>query len=199
MNSTGIAAKIRPYDGDDASAVISSVANRPRGRSIVSGSGAGAEPAYGTSPSASPAQANSSPRATRGMHGHSGSASGSAAFFALGHRRTGSGSNPSSLPAKPLAAALFDAANGGPSPSHHLANAVRAEESAHGPEALRSIQEAGGVLPPAVQSALAPSPLAANEATAAPLQPAVEIEAAQPIKTGGAGSGRIGDAGKVGA
>ncbi|PWN45676.1 hypothetical protein IE81DRAFT_319972 [Ceraceosorus guamensis] len=199
MNSTGISAKVRPYDGDDASSIIASVQNRPRGRSNA---GAVAEPAYGGSPSASPAQAVASPRsANRGLQ-------------SLGHRRAGSGSNPSSLPPKPLAAALYDAANGGPSPAHHLANAVAAEEEAHGPEALASIQAAGGVLPgasinpngskstspraapsiPGAPASLPPNPLAAaSQARTSPqtskLGAAADIVSATPS---GSSAGRVG-------
>lgn len=52
----------------------------------------------------------------------------------LGHRRNPSGSNSAllsaSLPAKPVAAAMFDALQGGPSPARHLANAEKAERAA---------------------------------------------------------------------
>ncbi len=62
-----------------------------------------------------------------GHHGHGHSAGQGSGSFKLGHFRHPSGSNPSSLPAKPVAAALYDAANGGPSPAQHLANAARDE------------------------------------------------------------------------
>jgi hypothetical protein len=132
MTSTGVMAKIRPYDGDDADSIISSVLNRPRSRSNAGGH---AVPAYatgatedtiapGSSSPVRPGVSAGSPgsRAATGTspssHRHS---------IGSGHRRHPSGSNPSSLPPKPLAAALYDAANGGPSPAHHLVNAMAAE------------------------------------------------------------------------
>lgn len=205
MNSSGQVAKVRPYDGDDASTIISSVQNRPRGRSNAGGSGA--EPAYGGA-AASPAQGSPRGGSQRSLYGP-------------GHRRNPSGSNPSSLPAKPLAAALFDAANGGPSPAHHLANAVAAEEEAHGPEVIANLQAAGAVLPPNILAHASPgsnasprsaprslpanpilaavrdrSSAASSSGTATPtgLEPSPEIAAPQT-----AGAPRIGDAGKVGA
>jgi hypothetical protein len=124
MTSTGIPAKIRPYDGDDASMIISSVQNRTRTRSNA---GIQATPAYGGSTSE---EVTSTP-ASRNNQGGSPRSIGRA--LGAGHRRNPSGSNPSSLPAKPLAAALFDVANGGPSSAHHLANAVAAEAAAGHP------------------------------------------------------------------
>lgn len=136
MTSAGVPAKVRPYDGDDAAQVISSVQNRPRSRSNAGGN-AHATPAYGASADAngngngSGSGFNGDLPATpaRNLMGSTNSPRSTGRSLAgLGHRRTGSGSNPSSLPPKPLAAALFDAANGGPSPAHHLANAVAAEQ-----------------------------------------------------------------------
>lgn len=133
--TTGQVAKVRPYDGQDASGIIASVQNRPRSRSNTGGhahtssidesSSATADDALGSSrdwlPSSSP-------------HKHSGSIGRSQGSL-LGHRRHQSGSNTSTasiagLPAKPVAAALFDAAQGGPSPARHLANAAAAEKAA---------------------------------------------------------------------
>ncbi|PWN51212.1 hypothetical protein IE53DRAFT_298446, partial [Violaceomyces palustris] len=123
INPSGAPAKIRPYDKDDASAVIASVQNRQRSRSNAGG----VLPAYGVhgSPSranaelATPSTVNgaaSSDSPPRGIRGHAPSSSFGRAF---GHRRNQSGSNPN-LPPKPVAAALFDAANGGPSPANRV-------------------------------------------------------------------------------
>ncbi|KAK0546581.1 hypothetical protein OC845_004534 [Tilletia horrida] len=150
INSSGICAKIRPYDGDDASSIISSVVNRPRSRSTANGQqpgsnglssspGSGGASALSSSPGAA-GDAASSPKygssplngggggtSTGGGHSHSHSQSG----FTPGHRRNQSGSAQAlaaaNLPAKPVAAALYDAANGGPSPARHLANAAQNE------------------------------------------------------------------------
>lgn len=124
MTSTGVPAKIRPYDGDDAASIISSVQNRPRSRSNA---GNQAAPAYGGSTAEDTPTSAGTPPLRAGITGSPRSLNKS---LISGHRRSPSGSNPSSLPAKPLAAALFDAANGGPSPAHHLANAVAAEAAA---------------------------------------------------------------------
>ncbi|CAD6886764.1 unnamed protein product [Tilletia controversa] len=148
INSQGIVAKIRPYDGDDASSIISSLANRPRSRSNANGPlAAQSTNGASTSPLTSSAEAaSSSPKfgssplgavggsvsggGTGPSHSHSHSQSGSASFNP-GHRRNQSGSAQAlaaaNLPAKPVAAALYDAANGGPSPARHLANAAQAE------------------------------------------------------------------------
>jgi len=130
MTSSGVPAKVRPYDGEDAASIISSVQNRPRSRSNA---GNQAAPAYGGSPAddsplavAAAALATSPPMRSGGVTGSPRSIGKS---LMSGHRRSPSGSN-ASLPPKPLAAALFDAANGGPSPAHHLANAVAAEAAA---------------------------------------------------------------------
>lgn len=124
MTSMGVPAKIRPYDGDDATMIISSVQNRPRSRSNAGGQ---ATPAYGGAGAegAIEVMAATPPRSTV-----TGSPRSVGRSLGGGHRRTPSGSNPNNLPPKPLAAALFDAANGGPSPAHHLANAVAAEAAA---------------------------------------------------------------------
>ncbi|UZJ51004.1 hypothetical protein CBS101457_000324 [Exobasidium rhododendri] len=121
MTSTGIPAKIRPYDGDDAAMIIASIQSRIRSRSNA---GIQATPAYGAphqeEVTATPSIRNSVGGSPRSI----GKALGAA------HRRNPSGSNPSSLPAKPLAAALFDAANGGLSHVHPLTNAVTGEHAA---------------------------------------------------------------------
>lgn len=135
MASSGIPAKVRPYDGDDASHVISMLSNRPRGRSNAGNRGEQASPAYGGG--------NGSPKGGEAMLPNgSGSGSGQGSSHSpqisfskashlsspssnLGHRRNNSGSNPSLLPPKPVAAALFDAANGGPSPAGHIVNGER--------------------------------------------------------------------------
>ncbi|KAL9936471.1 hypothetical protein V8E36_004539 [Tilletia maclaganii] len=132
INSSGTCARIRPYDGDDASSIISSVANRPRSRSTATGPQAGSVgglSALSSSPSAASADIVGSPSSASGTgHSHSHSQSGS---FNPGHRRNQSGSAQAlaaaNLPAKPVAAALYDAANGGPSPARHLANAAQNE------------------------------------------------------------------------
>jgi hypothetical protein len=133
MTSTGVPAKIRPYDGDDASMIISSVQNRPRSRSNA---GSQAAPAYGGSVA-------EEVLATPPRNVMAGSPRSIGRSLGSGHRRNPSGSNPSSLPAKPLAAALFDAANGGPSPAHHLANAVAAEAAAAAATASASPSDSG--------------------------------------------------------
>jgi len=130
MTSAGVAAKIRPYDGEDASSVISQLSSRPRGRSTT-GSRDQAAPAYGaSSPKGGEAMLASASQGSNSgaVGGHSPQKSISRASHlgnGLGHRRTGSGSNPSSLPQKPVAAALFDAAQGGPSPATHVINGER--------------------------------------------------------------------------
>ncbi|KAK0524303.1 hypothetical protein OC834_004260 [Tilletia horrida] len=157
INSAGVCAKIRPYDGDDASHIIASFGSRPRSRSNANGLQAahsnGSNGALSSSPSSADV-ASSSPKvgtsplagggggggggvggggggnggAAGSGHGHSHSQSGS---FLPGHRRNQSGSAQAlaaaNLPAKPVAAALYDAANGGPSPARHLANAAQNE------------------------------------------------------------------------
>ncbi|KAE8241315.1 hypothetical protein A4X13_0g7467 [Tilletia indica] len=149
INSQGVSAKIRPYDGDDASSIISSLANRPCSRSNTNGpqaaqgtngnsstspltssaEAASSSPKFGSSPLAG-AAGGSAASGTAPSHSHSHSQSGSASFNP-GHRRNQSGSAQAlaaaNLPAKPVAAALYDAANGGPSPARHLANAAQAE------------------------------------------------------------------------
>ncbi|KDN41531.1 hypothetical protein K437DRAFT_295591 [Tilletiaria anomala UBC 951] len=134
IDASGKRASIKPYDGDDASTVIASVHRRTRSRSNAANlAGFPNSPSQGTS--SLPGGVASSPQ-TR--HRHTGSnvsistlstagslsrAMGSS--FKQGHLRHPSGSNPSSLPPKPIAAALYDAANGGPSPAHHLSNTAR--------------------------------------------------------------------------
>lgn len=115
INDNGVPAKIKPYDGDDASAIISSVSNRQRSRSNVGGV-FGSPTKQSTdlvAPSTpdSPAKSPSKP-----LRGHAHTPSFGRTF---GHRRQQSGSNPN-LPPKPVAAALFDAANGGPSPANRV-------------------------------------------------------------------------------
>ncbi|CAO1627220.1 unnamed protein product [Parajaminaea phylloscopi] len=110
-SADGVPAKVRPYSADDADDIIASVLNRPRSRSNATHDGE----AVTSSPKRSAHSSASRPSAASPPAG-------------LGHRRHPSGSNPS-LPAKPVAAALFDAAQGGPSPARHLANAAAAERA----------------------------------------------------------------------
>lgn len=131
MTSSGVAAKVRPYDGEDAASIISSVQNRPRSRSNAGGQ---AIPAYGPSNNTEENLSAAPPMRS----GISGSPRSVGKSLMSGHRRSPSGSN-ASLPAKPLAAALFDAANGGPSPAYHLANAVAAEAAAAAAAAATTI------------------------------------------------------------
>lgn len=138
MNSNGVTAKIRPYEGEDAANIISSVLNRPRSRS-----NAGGGSAYGSDVEASNRVGSNSPLGVPSR----------------GHRRHPSGSNPSSLPPKPLAAALYDAANGGPSPAHHLANALVAEAINNPSNQSPNGADSGKVSPlPSRDQVLAPSP-----------------------------------------
>lgn len=195
MTSAGVPAKVRPYDGDDSAQIISSVQNRPRSRSNAGGNNAHAAPAYGGSTSAD-ASANGVGSGTG-----SGSNGGSSGFHnselpatparnlmggstysprstgrslaGLGHRRTGSGSNPSSLPPKPLAAALFDAANGGPSPAHHLANAVAAEQQER--EAAAASSHHGSPMKKGLSLPANPM-LSAPSSVSPSLQPSPDIE-----------------------
>lgn len=111
INDNGIPAKIKPYDGDDASAIISSVSNRQRSRS--NGGGILGSPTKQPAELVAPSTPDSPSKPLRG-HAHTPSFGRS-----LGHRRQQSGSNPN-LPPKPVAAALFDAANGGPSPANRV-------------------------------------------------------------------------------
>ncbi|KAJ9476387.1 hypothetical protein PHBOTO_000041 [Pseudozyma hubeiensis] len=111
INDNGVPANIKPYDGDDASAIISSVMSRQRSRSNAGG--------VMGSPTKQPAElvAPSTPDgSSRPLRTHAHTPSFGRAF---GHRRQQSGSNPN-LPPKPVAAALFDAANGGPSPANRV-------------------------------------------------------------------------------
>jgi hypothetical protein len=110
INDTGVPAKIKPYDGDDASAIISSVSNRQRSRSNAGG--------VMGSPTKQPAELPmpATPDHSKPLRGHAHTPS---FGRSLGHRRQQSGSNPN-LPPKPVAAALFDAANGGPSPANRV-------------------------------------------------------------------------------
>lgn len=110
-NDNGVPATIKPYDGDDASSIISSVSNRQRSRSNAGG--------VMGSPTKQPVElvAPSTPdNSSTPLRGHAHTPSFGRAF---GHRRHQSGSNPN-LPPKPVAAALFDAANGGPSPANRV-------------------------------------------------------------------------------
>lgn len=111
VNDNGVPAKIKPYDGDDASAIISSVSNRQRSRS--NGGGILGSPTKQPAELATPSTPDSPAKLLRG-HAHT-----SSVGRAFGHRRQQSGSNPN-LPPKPVAAALFDAANGGPSPANRV-------------------------------------------------------------------------------
>ncbi|SPO20484.1 uncharacterized protein UTRI_00881_B [Ustilago trichophora] len=111
INDNGVPAKIKPYDGDDASAIISSVSNRQRSRS--NGGGILGSPTKQPAELVAPSTPDSPSKPLRG-HAHTPSFGRS-----LGHRRQQSGSNPN-LPPKPVAAALFDAANGGPSPANRV-------------------------------------------------------------------------------
>ncbi|SNX84188.1 uncharacterized protein MEPE_02896 [Melanopsichium pennsylvanicum] len=111
INDNGVPANIKPYDGDDASAIISSVSNRQRSRS--NGGGILGSPTKQPAEIVAPATPDSPSKSLR-AHAHTPSFGRS-----LGHRRQQSGSNPN-LPPKPVAAALFDAANGGPSPANRV-------------------------------------------------------------------------------
>lgn len=188
MTSAGVPAKVRPYDGTDASSIIASVQNRPRSRSNA---GAAAIPAYGGSAGeAAAASTNGSgarPGSPTKSSGIARAGSGSS-HLGSGHRRTHSGSNPTSLPAKPVAAALFDAANGGPSPAQDahlpvnpLASAVAAARVGQPAESARSGKGGNAELH-----------LAGSAANAS----AEAEEYAGPAPSSGPGSGRIGDAGK---
>ncbi|PWN26963.1 hypothetical protein BDZ90DRAFT_274850 [Jaminaea rosea] len=161
MTSAGVAAKVRPYSGEDAQDIIASVQNRSRSRSTAQG-GPGAQPAYGASggnedgqtqlglggsssspkkshspafpaPTAVPLPAANSSRPT------STTTNNSTNHAARGHRRHPSST--STLPAKPVAAALFDAAQGGPSPARHLANAAAAEKERERAVANETVNE----------------------------------------------------------
>ncbi|PWY96916.1 hypothetical protein BCV70DRAFT_139360, partial [Testicularia cyperi] len=112
VNESGIPAKIRPYDKDDASAIISSVSNRQRSRSNAGGV-LGSPTKQHAELAPAPTTPGSPAKHVRG-HSHTPSFG-----RATGHRRQQSGSNPN-LPPKPVAAALFDAANGGPSPANRV-------------------------------------------------------------------------------
>lgn len=151
LAATGEPAKLRPYDGDDTAEILSSVQSRTRSRSSI---------AHASNHSVShTSQAGSlsvgggggggsiSPK-TEGSDLASGSPNKPSAMLspppsshASGHRRSLSGSN-SSLPAKPVAAALFDAAQGGPSPARHLTNAIAAERAAAEAAAAAKLTEA---------------------------------------------------------
>lgn len=111
INDNGVPAKIKPYDGDDASAIISSVLNRQRSRS--NGGGILSSPTKQHAELVAPSTPESPAKSLRG-HAHTPSFG-----RTPGHRRQQSGSI-SSLPPKPVAAALFDAANGGPSPANRV-------------------------------------------------------------------------------
>lgn len=130
--ATGQVAKVRPYDGQDASGIIASVQNRPRSRSNTSGIHASNsdENLASSDDNTSALPSSSSTSSPHKRNASIGRTTGSL----LGHRRHQSGSNTSiasaSLPPKPVAAALFDAAQGGPSPARHLANAAAAEKAA---------------------------------------------------------------------
>ncbi|CAO1633706.1 unnamed protein product [Sympodiomycopsis kandeliae] len=132
-------AKVRPYDGNDASTLIASVSNRARSRSNThhtNNSTVDEESSQVENHLNNNLSSSSPIKSTRSTNGGS----------TLGHRRHQSGSNTSiasaSLPAKPVAAALYDAAHGGPSPARHLANAAVAEEAA----AAKQAQEDKNVL-----------------------------------------------------
>ncbi|PWN32094.1 uncharacterized protein FA14DRAFT_84864 [Meira miltonrushii] len=165
MTASGIMAKIRPYDGDDAGSIISSVQNRPRSRSNAGGQ---ATPAYGAENEAEKAPGGVNATPGRAPGGNSGSPRSVARSLGQGHRRNPSGSNPSSLPPKPLAAALWDASNGGPSPAHHLANALAAEGSPEKAEEILASINANTIRSP---------PSAAN--STAILEPSPEIRKAE--------------------
>ncbi|CBQ68210.1 conserved hypothetical protein [Sporisorium reilianum SRZ2] len=111
INDDGVPANIKPYDRDDASAIISSVSNRQRSRS--NGGGILGSPTKQHAELVAPSTPDSPAKPLRG-HMHTPSFG-----RTFGHRRQQSGSNPN-LPPKPVAAALFDAANGGPSPANRV-------------------------------------------------------------------------------
>ena len=112
INDNGVPAQVKPYDRDDASAIISSVSNRQRSRSNGGANMLGS-PTKQPADLALPSTPDTPAKALRG-HAHTPSFG-----RAFGHRRQQSGSNPN-LPPKPVAAALFDAANGGPSPANRV-------------------------------------------------------------------------------
>ncbi|CDS00519.1 hypothetical protein [Sporisorium scitamineum] len=111
INDDGVPAKIKPYDRDDASAIISSVSNRHRSRS--NGGDILGSPTKQHAELATPSTPETPAKSLRG-YAHTPSFG-----RTFGHRRQQSGSNPN-LPPKPVAAALFDAANGGPSPANRV-------------------------------------------------------------------------------
>ncbi|KAN0060243.1 hypothetical protein ACQY0O_007572 [Thecaphora frezii] len=186
INRNGLAAKVRPYDKDDASAVIASVNARQRSRSNTSGFGSPVKPQQEL---AHPLPESPS-KAARG-HTHTPSFGRS-----FGHRRQQSGSNPN-LPAKPVAAALFDAANGGPSPANRVLAGV---------ESLNGI--AGLPANPLIAARTSPkldkkgdvdidlSKLDLNGKAAGKENEFTTPEPHTPAPSNGTGSGRIGDAGK---
>ncbi|EPQ29093.1 uncharacterized protein PFL1_03382 [Pseudozyma flocculosa PF-1] len=202
INKNGIAAKVRPYDKDDASAVIASVNARQRSRSNASGFG---------SPSKTAAElVHPLPESpSKGLRGHAHTPSFGRSF---GHRRQQSGSNPN-LPAKPVAAALFDAANGGPSPANRVLAGVESLNGIAGLPAnplvaARTSPKAGsssaGFNGSASDSAEKGSDVDVDlskldiNGTAAGKENdgSVLSESAGSAPANGAGSGRIGDAGK---
>lgn len=152
MTSQGVTAKVRPYDGDDAASIIASVQHRTRSRSIANGSGFGAsgsfsagggggehspidersEAPFASSSTSSAANAAALPGSgSPSRPGHRTSISNASTSMDMAaHRRRPSVTASASLPAKPVAAAMFDAAQGGPSPARHLANAAAAERAA---------------------------------------------------------------------
>lgn len=140
INDTGIPAKIVPYDKDDASSIISSVSNRQRARSNAGGvfGSPTKQPADLRTPSPAPATPDyGSP--SKSVRGHAHTPSFGRSF---GHRRQQSGSNPS-LPPKPVAAALFDAANGGPSPANRVLAGVDTLSGIAGLPANPAVSRAG--------------------------------------------------------
>lgn len=187
INSNGVAAKIRPYDKDDASAVIASVQNRQRSRSNAGGG-------FG-SPSKSHAElpngVTDSP--TKSLRGHAHTASFGRAF---GHRRQQSGSNPN-LPAKPVAAALFDAANGGPSPANRVLAGVETLNGIAGlpanpvAAARSNLTDKKSDLPEEL------SKLDLNSKSSGKENDESASEALSSAPSSGPPSGRIGDAAKV--
>ncbi|KAI3478948.1 hypothetical protein L1887_59069 [Cichorium endivia] len=110
INDTGVPAKIKPYDGDDASAIISSVSNRQRSRSNAGGV------------MGSPNQATR--RACHARHARPFQAAARPCTHAVVRPLARPPPSAERLQPQPSAQArscgVFDAANGGPSPANRV-------------------------------------------------------------------------------
>jgi hypothetical protein len=207
VDASGRRAQVRPYDGEDATTIIHSVHHRTRSRSNATNlAGSPGSPGHSTTGLPS----TSSPSSSR--HRHTGSnvsfsgslpASGSISRatgtgFKPGHFRHPSGSNPSSLPAKPIAAALYDAANGGPSPAQHLANAAREQGVPLPPVPTSPVQGKG---PTSSSASAATSGKAEDSETMEVMSAEADGRSDSPGSgagraNGSGGAHRVGDAGK---